>query len=184
LSGYSRYVTSYLMRGWVCRLELMLVLVSAVILRSVSRGTHDHILLSQIGDSPTRRARSPYLCPSGTGWSGYTPRHWVPISSPTTRKATVEVLDPASTRAPLLQKQHSYFICISILWVKLSHCLSSNGCNFVIDCMSIDNSIDTFYSVTKFSFPAAGSRTLSTLICGQTWIPTVLSKAVFSIDSP
>jgi hypothetical protein len=29
---------------------------------------------------------------------GYTPRHWVPFSSPpTTRRATVEVFDPAST---------------------------------------------------------------------------------------
>jgi hypothetical protein len=44
--GYSRYVTCSLMRGWVCRLQLLLVLASAVILRSESRGTHDHILLS------------------------------------------------------------------------------------------------------------------------------------------
>jgi hypothetical protein len=36
------------MRGWVCRLQLLLVLASTVILRSESRGTHDHILLSQI----------------------------------------------------------------------------------------------------------------------------------------
>jgi hypothetical protein len=41
--GYSPYVTSYLMSGWVCRLQLMLVLVSAVILRCESHGTHDHI---------------------------------------------------------------------------------------------------------------------------------------------
>jgi hypothetical protein len=39
-------------RGWVCRLQLLLVLVSAVILRSESRGTHDHTILSQIRDSP------------------------------------------------------------------------------------------------------------------------------------
>jgi hypothetical protein len=45
------------------------------------------------------RARFPYLYPPGTGWSDYTPRHWVPLSSPpTTRRATVEVFDPASTR--------------------------------------------------------------------------------------
>jgi hypothetical protein len=48
---------------------------------------------------PTWRARPPYLCPLGTGLPGYTPRHWVSISSPpTTRRATVEVLEPASTR--------------------------------------------------------------------------------------
>jgi hypothetical protein len=40
--GYSYYVTSSLARGWVCRLQLLLVLASAVTLRSESRGTHDH----------------------------------------------------------------------------------------------------------------------------------------------
>jgi hypothetical protein len=43
---------SSLTREWVCRLQLLLVLASAVILGSESRGTHDHILLSQIWDSP------------------------------------------------------------------------------------------------------------------------------------
>jgi hypothetical protein len=49
---------------------------------------------------PTWRARSPYLYPLvGTGLSDYTPSHWVPFSSPpTTRRATVEAFDPASTR--------------------------------------------------------------------------------------
>jgi hypothetical protein len=42
--------TSSLTGGWVCRLKL-LVLASAVILRSEFRGTHGHILLSQIRDS-------------------------------------------------------------------------------------------------------------------------------------
>jgi hypothetical protein len=45
----------YLMRGRVCRLELLLALPSAVILASQSRGTRDHILLSQIRDFPFRR---------------------------------------------------------------------------------------------------------------------------------
>jgi hypothetical protein len=39
-------------KGGVCRLQLSLVLANAVILGSQSRGTHDHILLSQIRDSP------------------------------------------------------------------------------------------------------------------------------------
>jgi hypothetical protein len=48
---------------------------------------------------PTWRARFPYLYPTGTGWPGYTPRHWVPFSSPpTTRRATVQVSDHASTQ--------------------------------------------------------------------------------------
>jgi hypothetical protein len=50
--GYSPYVTSCLTRGWVCHLQLPLVLDSKVIFRFESRGTHDHILLSQIRDSP------------------------------------------------------------------------------------------------------------------------------------
>jgi hypothetical protein len=48
---------------------------------------------------PTCRDRSPYLYPSLTGWPSYTPRHWVPFSSPPTpRRATVEIFKPASTR--------------------------------------------------------------------------------------
>jgi hypothetical protein len=45
------YVTSFLTRGWICRLQFQLVLASAIILSSESRGTQDHILLSQIRDS-------------------------------------------------------------------------------------------------------------------------------------
>jgi hypothetical protein len=43
-----------LTRGWVSRLQLLLTLASAVILGSESRGTRDHILLSQIWDFPFR----------------------------------------------------------------------------------------------------------------------------------
>jgi hypothetical protein len=55
----SNHVTSSLTRGWVCRLQLLLVLSSAVILRSESWGTHDHILLSQIRDSPNLEGQFP-----------------------------------------------------------------------------------------------------------------------------
>jgi hypothetical protein len=45
----------------------------------------------------TWRARSPYLYPPGTVWPIYIPRHWVHFSSlPTTRRATMEVFEPAS----------------------------------------------------------------------------------------
>jgi hypothetical protein len=44
-----------LTRGRVCRLQLLLILASAVILGSESRGTRDHILLPQIRDFPFRR---------------------------------------------------------------------------------------------------------------------------------
>jgi hypothetical protein len=57
-----------LTRGRVCRLQLLLVLASAVILGSESRETHDNILLSQIRDPPpTWRARFPYLYLQGQG---------------------------------------------------------------------------------------------------------------------
>jgi hypothetical protein len=50
--GNSSYVTSSLTRGWVCRLQLLLVLASVVILRFESQGTHDYILLCQFRESP------------------------------------------------------------------------------------------------------------------------------------
>jgi hypothetical protein len=44
-----------LMRGQICHLRFLLALASAVILRSQSLGTRDHILLSQFRDFPFRR---------------------------------------------------------------------------------------------------------------------------------
>jgi hypothetical protein len=43
----------------ICRLQLLLVLASAVIPRSESRGTHDHVLLSQITYSPNLKGQIP-----------------------------------------------------------------------------------------------------------------------------
>jgi hypothetical protein len=51
ICGHSSYVTSSLIRGRVCLLQLLLVLASAVILKSESHRTHDRMLLSQIRDS-------------------------------------------------------------------------------------------------------------------------------------
>jgi hypothetical protein len=56
---HSTYVTLSLTRGWICRLELLLALASAVVLRSEARGAHDHILLSQIRDSPNLEGQVP-----------------------------------------------------------------------------------------------------------------------------
>jgi hypothetical protein len=47
------------MRGWICHLQLLLDLASAVILGSESRWTHDHILLFQIRDSPNLEDQVP-----------------------------------------------------------------------------------------------------------------------------
>jgi hypothetical protein len=67
------------MRERVCRLQLVLALASAVILGSEYRWTRNHILLSQI--------RVFFSLP------------------PTTRRAMVEVFDPASTRDRLSPSQ-------------------------------------------------------------------------------
>jgi hypothetical protein len=62
------------MKGRVCRLQLLMAITSADILRSESRGTHDHILLSQIRDSPNQvpvfispRNRAAQLYPHALG---------------------------------------------------------------------------------------------------------------------
>jgi hypothetical protein len=57
------------MRGRVCRLQLLLVLVSAVIFGSESRRTLGHILLSQIRDFAFRRL----LRLAGSRWRYSTP---------------------------------------------------------------------------------------------------------------
>jgi hypothetical protein len=97
---YSPYVRSSLMRGLVCRLQLLCPLFTAVIRRSESRRTQDHIFYSLRSEtSPTWRAVSLYLYPPVTGWPFYTTRHWVPVSSPPTICwAMVEVFDPASAQ--------------------------------------------------------------------------------------
>jgi hypothetical protein len=63
-------------------LQLLLALAGAVILGSESRVTHDHILLYQIRDSPNLEGQVPVFISLRNRWPGYTPRHWVPFSSP------------------------------------------------------------------------------------------------------
>jgi hypothetical protein len=58
-----------LTRGRVYRLQMLLALASAVILGSESRGTRDHILLSQIWDFPFRCL----LGLAGLSWKYSTP---------------------------------------------------------------------------------------------------------------
>jgi hypothetical protein len=47
------------MKEWVCCLQLLLAFASAVILGSKSCETHDHILLSQVWDSPNLEGQFP-----------------------------------------------------------------------------------------------------------------------------
>jgi hypothetical protein len=82
-----------LTRRWVRHLQLLLALASTFILRSEFCRTHDHILLSQIWDSRTWRARSMYLYHLGTLWPSYNPGHWAPFPSPFgTHRITLEVI--------------------------------------------------------------------------------------------
>jgi hypothetical protein len=57
--GYSPYLTSSLTRRCSCCLQRLMAIDSADILRSESRGTDDHILLSQIRDSPNLEGQVP-----------------------------------------------------------------------------------------------------------------------------
>jgi hypothetical protein len=101
--GYSPYITFSLTRSWVCRLQLLLVLASAVILGSKSLGTHDNILLSQIRNSPNLEGQVPVFISPRKRMAPLYPRHWVPFSSPpTSNRATLEVFEPASTRDSLI----------------------------------------------------------------------------------
>jgi hypothetical protein len=127
-----------LTRGRVCRLKLLLVLASAVILRSESRGTRDHILLSQIRCSPNLEGQVPHLYPIGTGWPSCNPRHWVTFSSPPmTRRATVELFEPTSKRGLSTESEsesHCYWRIVSLFvlvsspvrgsWPDISYCLT------------------------------------------------------------
>jgi hypothetical protein len=63
--GYTPYVTSSLTVGWVCQLQFLLVLAIAVILTPESHGRCDHILLSQIRDTPNLEGQVPiFVSPS------------------------------------------------------------------------------------------------------------------------
>jgi hypothetical protein len=85
-----------LRRERVCRLQLLRIVATSAILGSEFRGTRDHILLSQVWDCPNLEGKVPVFLSPGNRVTQFTPRLWVPSSSPpTTSRATVEVFDPA-----------------------------------------------------------------------------------------
>jgi hypothetical protein len=55
------YVIASLTRGWICDLQLLQVLASAVILRSESRGTMTTFYCLRFETPPTWRAKFPYI---------------------------------------------------------------------------------------------------------------------------
>jgi hypothetical protein len=96
--GYSPYVTCSLTRGWAVVYNCCWSSPAQAFSGQSPAGLMTTFYCLRFEIPPTWRTRSPYLYPSETGWPGYTPRHWVPFSSPPTRRATVEVINPASTR--------------------------------------------------------------------------------------
>jgi hypothetical protein len=88
-----------LMRGWVCHLQLLLALPSAVMLGSESRRTHDHISPSQIRDSPNLEGQVPVFTSPRNRVAWLHLRHRVPFKSPHTT-CVVEEFEPTSTWVP------------------------------------------------------------------------------------
>jgi hypothetical protein len=78
---------------------------------------------------PTWRATSPYLYCSVTWWPSYTPRHWVHfLSPPTTRRAMVEVFEPAFTQGWLqLKKKSQIHIATVSQSISKSRCQAPSG---------------------------------------------------------
>jgi hypothetical protein len=75
ICGYSLYVTSCLTRGCLCRLQLLLVSPAQSFSCPSPAALMTIFYCLRFETSRTWRARSPYLHPPGTGWSGNTPRH-------------------------------------------------------------------------------------------------------------
>jgi hypothetical protein len=97
--SYNPYVTCSLTRGLVCRLQLLLVLDSPIILGSASRGIRDHILLSQIRDFSTLEGEIPvFISPRNRVVHLYTKALGSIFFVSYDSQGYLEVLDSASTR--------------------------------------------------------------------------------------
>jgi hypothetical protein len=106
---------SSLTRGRVCRLPLLLALVSAVILGS-------DILLSQIRDSPNLEGEVPVFISPRNSVAQLYPRQWVPFSSPRmARRARVEVFELASTHGRWLSYLDVFRYIASVLTAQKTH---------------------------------------------------------------
>jgi hypothetical protein len=92
-----------LTREWVCRIQLLLVLASAVILGSESRGTREHIVYClRFEISPTWRARSTYLYSLGTGG---------PVTSP----GILVMWDPRYITSGRPHRKHRLLCCCVLM---------------------------------------------------------------------
>jgi hypothetical protein len=71
------YGASSLTRGRVCRIQLLLSLPAQSFPGPSPAGLMTTFYCLRFETPTTWRTRSLYLYPPGTGWPGYTPRHWV-----------------------------------------------------------------------------------------------------------
>jgi hypothetical protein len=126
-----------LTRGWVYRLQLLLVLASAFIFGSESHRTRGHILLSQIWDFPFRRllrlagSRWRYSTPPPLGsFLTFTGLSWVEFYVTTDGQ-------PASlsrNKAPLWGLRPDLYFCLTVAGLLISGALSDErpGLSFTI----------------------------------------------------
>jgi hypothetical protein len=115
----------------VCRLPLLLASPAQSFSGPSTPGLVTFYCL-RFETSPSRRARSPYLYPPGTGWPSYTPRHWASFPSPPTTLRGV--FDPVSTRvlnSPLKVKV-TLRLTVSE-WVSQYWCRAQSGAYHQID---------------------------------------------------
>jgi hypothetical protein len=125
--GHSPCITSSLARGWVYHLQLLLALANAFILGTESRGTPDHILLSQIRDSPKLEGQVPvFISPRNMVAQLYPQALDYFSSPPPTRRDKVEVFEPASTRGYPIRQSDSFKVKFMLRLMVPSASLSWN----------------------------------------------------------
>jgi hypothetical protein len=113
--SHNLYVVSPLMGGWFCRLQLLMAPTSAVILRSEPHDTHDHILLSQIGDPANLEGQVPVFTSPRNRVAQLYPQVPGSLSSPpTTHRAPVVVLEPTSTRSSNVTNYLKKYIIVCV----------------------------------------------------------------------
>jgi hypothetical protein len=137
-----------LTRGRVCRLQLLLVLASAVILRSQSRSTRDHILLSPILDFPVCRL----LWLAGLWWRYSTPPP----------HGNCWYYSPYKASARTTHRKKQLYCCIRKTTQRTNHVIPSQSC-----CLATRNDIRPLRHISQYArWPCLPSRCIETLWAG------------------
>jgi hypothetical protein len=135
------YGVASLITGWVCNLQSLLGLASAVFLSSEPRGFLDHILLSQFWDFPTLSARLLIYYPRNIYALGRYVSSLSPLTTHSYRNCSVAPLITSwhqSYRNISLQRSHgclrSRYWAVAFVDLLISRSLHSSGfmCNIVV----------------------------------------------------